>query len=60
MKIIGLTGGSGAGKGIVSAVFAEKGIPVLDCDKVSREVTSKGSPCLTEIGRASWRESVLI
>lgn len=58
MKIIGLTGGSGAGKGIVSAVFAEKGIPVLDCDKVSREVTSKGSPCLTELS-AAFGEDIL-
>lgn len=52
MKVIGITGGSGAGKGIVSAAFAGQGIPVLDCDRVAREVVSPGSPCLAELAAA--------
>ena len=49
MKIIGLTGGSGAGKGEVCKAFLSYGIESIDTDKVSREVTKKGSECLREL-----------
>ncbi|MCL2772258.1 MAG: dephospho-CoA kinase [Oscillospiraceae bacterium] len=49
MKIIGLTGGSGAGKGEVCRAFLAKGIDSIDTDKISRDVTRKGSPCLREL-----------
>lgn len=51
MTVIGLTGGSGAGKGEVSQCFLLRGIKVLDTDKVSRKVCEKGTPCLTELVR---------
>ncbi|MGO5066022.1 MULTISPECIES: dephospho-CoA kinase [unclassified Clostridium] len=35
---IGLTGGIGAGKSTVSEMIKEKNIPVIDADKISREV----------------------
>ena len=38
VTIIGLTGQSGAGKTTASAFFADCGIPVIDCDEVSRYV----------------------
>ena len=44
--IIGLTGQTGAGKSTVCEFLKEKGISVIDCDKVAREVTEKGSPLL--------------
>lgn len=49
MHVIGLTGGSGAGKGEVSLVLMSQGIKCLDTDKVSREVCKPGKPCLSEL-----------
>ena len=49
MKVIGLTGGSGAGKGELSLCFMSYGIRALDTDKVSRLVTAPGSRCLSEL-----------
>ena len=40
--IIGLTGPTGAGKSSASKVCLEKGIKVVDCDKLSRVATEKG------------------
>ncbi|MBQ7990316.1 MAG: dephospho-CoA kinase [Oscillospiraceae bacterium] len=50
--IVGLTGQSGSGKSTVSRIFSDNGFYVIDADKVSREVTSQGSPALTEIAAA--------
>ena len=52
MLIIGLTGGSGAGKGLVSTCFAAHGIPALDTDLVSRQVCEPGQPCLAALAEA--------
>lgn len=49
LKVIGLCGGSGAGKGEVCGILREHGIPCLDTDKVSRFVTKEGTPCLEEL-----------
>lgn len=49
MRVIGLTGGTGAGKGEVSLCFMSNGIKCLDTDKVSREVCLPGKPCLNEL-----------
>lgn len=49
LKIIGVTGGSGAGKGEVSSCFLSAGIKSLDTDKVSRSVCEIGKPCLDEL-----------
>lgn len=37
--LIGLTGGIGSGKSTVSALFAQKNIPVIDADVISRSLT---------------------
>ena len=50
--VIGLTGGTGAGKGAVSGLLEELGIPCLDTDKVSRAVCEKGMPCLAALAAA--------
>lgn len=50
-KIYGLTGMSGAGKTTVSGVFKDCGFEVINCDKVAREVTEKGTACLNEIAK---------
>lgn len=59
MKVIGLTGGSGAGKGEVSLCFMTYGIRALDTDKVARLVTAPGSKCLSELVDEFGREILL-
>ncbi len=49
MLVVGLTGPTGAGKGIISDILEENGIPVIDTDKVSRLVYEKGEPCFNEL-----------
>ena len=49
MKVIGLCGGSGSGKGAVSRIFAEIGNPSIDTDAVYREMTLSDSPCMREL-----------
>lgn len=49
MKIIGLIGGSGAGKSTVSAEFERKGAYVADGDLIARKIVEPGKPALLEI-----------
>lgn len=49
MKIIGLTGGIGTGKSTVSLYMKSKGCVIIDADKISREMTEKGSEVLSDI-----------
>ena len=41
--VVGLTGQSGAGKTLISAVFEREGFGVINCEHVAREVTEAGS-----------------
>ncbi len=50
--VVALTGGAGAGKSAAAAVLHDLGVPVLDTDEVSRELTRAGSPMLAEIATA--------
>ncbi|MFO8153426.1 dephospho-CoA kinase [Thioalkalivibrio sp.] len=52
MLRIGLTGGIGSGKSTVSAIFQQLGAPVIDTDRIAREVVAPGEPALAEIGRS--------
>jgi dephospho-CoA kinase len=58
MKIIGLTGQSGAGKGTVAALFAEHGIPSVDTDAVYHDLLIPPSPCLDQL-RAAFTDAIL-
>ena len=49
MKIIGLCGGSGSGKGVACDIFAELGIPCIDTDKVYHGLISTNSECAVEL-----------
>ena len=49
MLIVGLTGQTGAGKSTVCGYLRAQGYAVIDCDRVSREVTEPGEPCLAEL-----------
>ncbi len=56
--IIGLTGQTGAGKGSVANLLCEKGMSAIDCDKVAREITEKGSPTLQKLAEAFSEEII--
>lgn len=58
MKIIGLCGGSGSGKGTVADVFTTYGMPVIDTDDVYHKLTSSDSACLREL-RACFGDQIL-
>lgn len=58
MKIIGLCGGSGSGKGTVAELFSEYGIPSVDTDAVYHDITSYSSPCLDALVLAFGAEIV--
>ena len=52
MLTIGLCGQTGSGKSTVADFFLARNIPVIDADKVYRELTDSPSPCLDAIVRA--------
>jgi dephospho-CoA kinase len=47
--LVAVTGGIGSGKSTVTARFAERGCPVIDADRVAREVVEPGEPALAEL-----------
>lgn len=46
---VGLTGGVGAGKSTVAALFEALGVPVIDADQVARELVLPGNSAYHEI-----------
>ena len=58
MRLIGLCGRSGSGKGEFAAVAKQKGITVIDCDKLYASLVSHPTKCLAEIEKAFGSESV--
>ena len=61
MKIIGLTGGTGSGKGFVSERLKKRNAYVMDADKIAHEIIEKDKPAYKEIvdyfGRSILDES---
>ena len=49
MFIVGLTGGIGSGKSVVSTKFLSLQINVNDADIASRKIVEPGQPALVEI-----------
>ena len=58
MKIIGLCGGSGSGKGAVCDLFRQKGILCIDTDLVYRDLTSRSGSLLQELEREFGNEII--
>jgi len=49
MKVVVLTGGIASGKSTVSGLLAGMGVPVIDADRVAREVVEQGQDAHREI-----------
>jgi len=48
---IGLTGGIASGKSAVASAFARRGVPIVDTDRLAREVVEPGQPALAAVVR---------
>ena len=57
VKLVGLTGGIGAGKSAVAAMLREAGVPVIDADALAHQVMEPGRPAHAEIARA-WPQVI--
>lgn len=49
MLVIGLTGGIGSGKSTVADLFSKFGIPIIDADKIARDITKPETLAYREI-----------
>lgn len=56
MKVIGITGGTGAGKSSLCEELKRCGAKIIDCDVIARRVVEKGEPALAEIKKAFGEE----
>jgi dephospho-CoA kinase len=52
MRVFGLTGNIGSGKSTVAAMLREAEIPILDADRISREVTAPGGRAYDDVVQA--------
>jgi dephospho-CoA kinase len=57
--LFGLTGGIASGKSSVAARLRERGVPVIDADRVAREVVEIGTPGLAALVEA-FGDSILL
>jgi dephospho-CoA kinase len=55
MRVFGLTGNIGSGKSTVAAMLRDAGIPVLDVDRISKEVTAPGGRAYDSVVQAFGR-----
>ena len=55
---VGLTGGIGCGKSTVASLFAELGIPVIDTDAISHQLTQPGGVAMAAIQTAFGKEYI--
>lgn len=58
MLKVGITGGIGCGKSLAVNVFRRLGVPIVDADKIAREVVQPGQPALQYIAQLFGAESV--
>ena len=50
--IVGVTGPTGAGKSVLTGWLRERGVPVVDTDRIAREVVEPGTPTLLALVEA--------
>lgn len=56
MKVIGLTGGVGMGKSTTADAMEKHGWPIVDTDRLAREVVEPGQPALAVIAEMFGRD----
>ena len=49
MNVVALTGGIGCGKSAAAQVFVSLGVPVVDVDVISHQLTAAGAPLVQQI-----------
>ena len=59
MFVVGLTGGIGSRKSEAARLFAALGVPVIDVDHISHQLTAPGQPILQDITNAVGRQFLL-
>ena len=59
MFVLGVTGGIGSGKTVVTDFFSDLNIDVVDADIASRKAVERGSSCLKEIEKHFGNEVIL-
>ena len=59
MRVIGLTGKTGAGKSTVAEFLKEKGCFIIDGDKIARDILLPGEDALKELA-AEFGEDIIL
>lgn len=59
MFVLGISGGIGSGKSTVSGILEERGLRVLDADKISHEVTEANGIAIPEIEELFGKKAIL-
>ena len=54
--VVVLTGGIASGKTAVSDLFEQRGVPVIDTDRIAHEIVEPGRPALKRIAEAFGQE----
>lgn len=58
MKVIGISGGTGAGKSTVCAELKKRGAEIIDADAIARQVVKKDGPAFNEVVEAFGKNIV--
>jgi len=48
-RVFGITGPTGSGKSYISHLFSKKGVTIIDCDKIAREIVEPFSQAAQEL-----------
>jgi dephospho-CoA kinase len=59
MMIVGMTGGIASGKTEAGKLFAKLGVPIINVDDISHQLTLPGSPLLSTIQASLGQQSIL-
>lgn len=58
MYVVALTGGIGCGKSEAAKIFSELGVPIVDLDVISHQLTAANHPLVSEIARQFGAEYI--